>query len=350
MRPSLLPTYAIDTFDLPADRSRDIWQNIVDGTFEVVGPLAPNRGHRVRTQVWFLEQLMLATFKAEANIVERTEALVSGNPAPVVKIRLYQSGQSQLVYGDDRWTIGPGAIHFIDHDRPHRQISTDHEQITLSVPYHVIGYDPARYAACFSIGSATPRGQVLHAALRAAFDAIANVSLAEASGLAAALAGLLRGTLAGGVEGRHDENARQARIAAIKRHVDENLADPDFDIAALLREVGASKATVYRDFAEHGGLQHYILERRLHRAYRLLAEARAPARGHVQTVALRCGFASLAHFSRCFREKHGQSPTEVIGQWHASTDPHPGAEASSPAGAPHDADIAALRWAYTRFR
>lgn len=176
------------------------------------------------------------------------------------------------------------------------------------------------------------------------------MSPAEAPGLAAALAGLLRGTLAGGVEGRHDETTRQSRIAAIKRHVDENLADPDFDIAALLREVGTSKATIYRDFAEHGGLQHYILERRLQRAYRLLAEARSPARGHVQTVALRRGFASVAHFSRCFREKHGQRPSEVIRQWHASADRLRRADASGRADAPHDADIATLRWADARFR
>jgi AraC-like DNA-binding protein len=346
----LLPTHAIDTFSQPGHRAREIWQSIVDGTFELEGGGASDAGHRVSTQVWYLEDLMLASFSAEGNSVHRTRELIDRNPTPIVKVRIYRSGYSVLVDGDDQRTIGTGAIHFIDHDRPLRQVSTDHEQITLSVPYHVLGYDPSVHPACLSIGLETPRGRLLQAGLQALYGEIRGVTTTEAPALAASVSGLLRGAFRGSLDSQTDRDIRLARIAAAKQFIDRKLSDPGLGIDDLLRDLGASRATIYRDFAEEGGLNRYILERRLHRAYRLLAEAE-PVRGAVQEVALRCGFASLPHFSRSFRESFAVSPSDVLGQWNG-----PGQEparpdlTTAPVSALEAARIAALQWSYKRFR
>lgn len=347
---ALLSTHAIDTFRMPTQQAREVWQHIVDGTFELEGLNDPDRGFRVRTQVWFLEDLLLAGFAAEPNVVHRTRSLISLNPTPVVKVRIYRSGYSLLIDGDAQKAIGTGAIHFIDHDRPVRQVSSEHEQITMSVPYHLIGYDPAVHPACLSIGLDTPRGRLLQAGFETVFSEIGRVSPSEAPALAAAFVGLLRGTLAGSGDSRDDKDMRTGRMAAMKRYIDQNLGDPELGIDALLRDFGASRATIYRDFGEEGGLQHYILERRLQRAYRLLAES-PPVRGAVQEVALRCGFGALPHFSRCFRGRFGIVPSDLLGQWNDSPDrPAIATAGGQVARLGNPASIYALQWAYKRFR
>lgn len=344
-----LATHQIDTFGMSPERSREIWRHVVDGTFELEGPFTPERGHRVKTQVWFLEDLLLAALQAEANVVHRTYDLVNRNPTPVVKVRVYRSGYSLLIHGDEERTLGTGAIHFIDHDRPARQISTDHEQFTLTVPYHLLGYDPSRHPATFSIGIDTPRGRLLQAGLGLALEEARTLEQGEAGGLAAALSGLLQGIVAGGTDSEVDGRTRQARIAAMKTFIDKNLSDPDLGIDMLLKAFGASRATIYRDFADDGGLQHFILTRRLQRAYRTLSEA-TPSRGAVQDAAERSGFVTLAHFSRSFRDQFGERPSDVLGQWQPRADRIQIAagdmtgELNSLPG-----PVAALQWAYKRF-
>jgi AraC-like DNA-binding protein len=347
----LLPSYVIDTFGLPGDLSRELWREVVDGTFELEGLTDTDHAHRVKTQVWFLDELLIARFTGETNVVHRTRKLVEHGSAPVLKVRVYRAGHSLLIDGDTQTTMGTGAIHFIDHDRPGRQVSSDHEQFTICVPHHAVGYDPAIHPPCFSISLGTARGRMIWSGFSALCDDIGTVLASEAPALSSTVIGLIRGSLAGSLDSQNEDAVHRSRVSAFKRYVDQHLADANLGMETLRREFGASRTTVYRDFAEVGGLQHYILERRLQHAYRLLAEA-SPKRGHVQDVALRCGFTSLAHFSRRFRESFAVAPSDVLGRW-------VGVEAS-PAGvrprALTDAttdifgQISALKWAYQRFR
>ena len=148
---------------------------------------------------------------------------------------------------------------------------------------------------------------------------------------------------------RHDLDEFEAglRVAAMKAYIDQNLAEPELGIDMLLEKFGASRATVYRDFAEDGGLQNFILSRRLHRAYRALSEA-APTRGAILAIAESCGFQTLAHFSRSFREHYGERPSDVLGKWQAATQD---AERSQPVdlSAQVGGPVAALQWSYRRF-
>lgn len=335
---------------MPGGKAREIWRSVVDGTFELEGKTGTELGHRVKTQVWFLEDLLVASFAAEANTVHRTKALIKRNQTAVLKVRIYRGGHSLLIDGDEQTKLGTGAIHFIDHDRPMRQVSSDHEQLTISVPHHLIGYVPGVHPACFSIGMETARGRMIHAALSALFEDIGSLPPSEAPALSAAVVALLRGSLSGGLDSQIDEDVRRTRIIAFKQYIDQNLADPQLGVEALLRDFGASRATIYRDFAEVGGLQHYILERRLQRAYRFLAEE-APVRGNVQDVALRCGFSSLGHFSRRFRASFGMTPSDVVGQWSRGIDQAlAGGLTGSSFAAEGATTIAALQWAYKRFK
>ena len=344
-----LIAHTMDTFGMAAERSQELFRDILDGTFHIEGRAAPDRGRRFKSRIWFLDDLALADVKAEEHVINRTLDLARRNPTPVVKVRIYRSGHSLLVHGDEQIRLGPGAIHFIDHDRPGRHISSDHEQLTLAVPHNLLGYDPSVHPATFSIGIDTPRGRLLKTGLDIALEGAKGGNQSDAVGLAEALSGLLQGIMAGGVDSEQDGPTRRTRIAAMKAFIDKNLAVQELGIDMLLQAFGASRATIYRDFAEDGGLQKFILTRRLQRAYRLLSEA-APSRGAVQDAAVRSGFIGLAHFSRSFRDHFGERPSDIMGQWNGLDDlmELAGGNIAS-RSSPYTDAVAAMRWAYERF-
>jgi AraC-like DNA-binding protein len=345
-----IPAHTIDTWHMPAERSRELWRDIIDGTYHLDHPVVPGGGHRVNSSVWLLDELLFSTFSAEANSVSRTRDLINLNPMPVLKVRMYRSGYSTVFDGERSAALGTGAVHFIDHDRPIRQISSDHEQISVFIPHHLIGYDPSRHRPWFSIGLDTPAGRLLETGLLSAFRELDTINTEDSRVLSAALIGLIRGTLSCGLDSSIDADVHSARLTAIKQYLDRRLGDPVLDANDVLRDFGISRTTLYRDFAESGGLQKYILERRLERAYKALSEA-GPVRGIVQATSDRYGFSSLAYFSRCFRERYSVTPSAILGQWNEQNGlPSQVTSLEAPVDPATSQAIASLQRSYKRFR
>ena len=97
----------------------------------------------------------------------------------------------------------------------------------------------------------------------------------------------------------------------MRSYIEQHLDDPDLGVEHLCRAFGASEPTVYRDFADAGGVAHYVAMRRLGRAYRQLLSAQ-PGRGQVQEISSRCGFDDPLYFSRLFRQRFGIAPSAVL--------------------------------------
>jgi signal transduction histidine kinase/ligand-binding sensor domain-containing protein/DNA-binding response OmpR family regulator len=103
------------------------------------------------------------------------------------------------------------------------------------------------------------------------------------------------------------ESTSASLLTRLAQLVEQNLSDPDFGAEELARALGYSRSGLYRKLEDIGeAAPAQILQRmRLDRAAQLLADEA----GSVSRIATQCGFRSMPHFSRVFKERFGVPPS-----------------------------------------
>jgi len=103
-------------------------------------------------------------------------------------------------------------------------------------------------------------------------------------------------------------SADAAFLESVRAVIEDNLHDEEFSVDDLASVLGRSRSNLYRRLREvHDDPPAEVIKSmRLERAAQLL-EADF---GSVGKVAYSCGFKSVSHFSRCFKERFGAPPSE----------------------------------------
>lgn len=103
---------------------------------------------------------------------------------------------------------------------------------------------------------------------------------------------------------------RESLRDRIKQHVMRHLGDPSLSVDDIARALNVSRRHLYNAFAEEAdGVAGYVLARRLEACCAALQDPRVAERS-ITDVAMAFGFGNMAHFSRVFRARTGQSPSE----------------------------------------
>jgi AraC-like DNA-binding protein len=115
-------------------------------------------------------------------------------------------------------------------------------------------------------------------------------------------------------DGRRRSLARgpEATLLRAKRIIARSIGDPALTIGRLATELNVSSNYLGRLFKRDGtSVMRYVGAMRLEYAARLLREVpRRPMQ--VQEIAYRCGYVSLAHFSRAYKQRFGMSPRAAV--------------------------------------
>jgi AraC-like DNA-binding protein len=103
---------------------------------------------------------------------------------------------------------------------------------------------------------------------------------------------------------------------ASKQHIlefiESHLVHPDLDTDRLITEFGISRAKLYRIFAEYGGVQHFIRDKRLDAVLRDICEQ---PKLRISEAAKRHGFSNNRQFQRAFRAKFGVTARDARAGW-----------------------------------
>jgi AraC-like DNA-binding protein len=104
---------------------------------------------------------------------------------------------------------------------------------------------------------------------------------------------------------------RAARLRAIREDIGAHLADPTLSIGDVARRHGVTPRYVGMLFDASGTtFSGYVLEQRLARARRILADPRRDS-DTIRAVALSCGFGDVSYFNRSFRRAFGATPSDI---------------------------------------
>jgi AraC-like DNA-binding protein len=122
----------------------------------------------------------------------------------------------------------------------------------------------------------------------------------------------LLGVLLEDGRGRCLPRGPEATLLRAKRAIARRIGDPDLTIGGLAAELNVSSNYLGRLFKRDGtSVMRYVGAARLERAARLLRTV--PERPmQIQEIAYQCGYVSLAHFSRAYKQRFGMSPRAAV--------------------------------------
>lgn len=333
----------IDAAELGFTDSLEVYRDLL-GVFNDVHFEAPRPGGiSFLATTWTLDSLLFSHTRGPARTLSRNARHRARSPWGFVQLRLYLRGHAHKRIAGQDVKVDPGAVHLVNFDHDFEQRGTEGDQFTAFIPHHVIGYDANRHPPHLRFDPTSASGRILSAATLAMQQELPSLCQADAPMLANGFAGLVRGLLGNGWDSQDDASVQGARAATMRQYLDQHLSDPNVGPATLAKAFGASRATIYRDFAEHGGVERYIVRRRLDRAYHELTR-QPPRRGAVTAVAEAWGFASIHHFSRLFRAEFGMSPSDAVGLWQEPAASE--VDGAEPIARPHGSqyDHAVRRW------
>lgn len=262
-------------------------------------------GFTARSETYELEPLQVSFGSFGAQRLVRSAARIRADRVDRLCVCLILSGE--LAVRAPPVVAKHGAVLLFDLSRAWEHFSTRCEIVTFTVARDVAlanGIDP-RALHCKAIAPA--HAGLLCTHLVQVRERAHLLSAEDGPRLARTIVDLIAVSL--GVAGRLAQPLPSSPDHAVKLKAEALIAagveDPKLSVAALCRQLGVSRATLYRLFAADGGVQTRIRDVRLNAARAALEEPGA----RIGKVGERFGFGEPAYFSRVFRAEFAITPS-----------------------------------------
>lgn len=296
-----LPRLFYVTSGLDEDNAFDTWRAVISPLFE---PRRCLRGSKTPTGSAFgviIGDLVVAKVAFNAQDFVRDEQRIAATPDHLL-LHLYVTGGFNGTVTRQQTTIGPGKVALIDLAYPLATRAFASRTVCLVVPRKLLGDLP--------LDGLKPRLDPLRNDLLAAHmlslqERSAQLTTDDVAITVAETADFLRRLLAP-VSPEQLEPQRDTDdtiVALSEALIRENLAVPELSPDWLAQKLEVSRASLYRLFADRGGIMRYVQERRLLAVQAALSDPLDSRR--LSRLAADLGFKSEAHFSRSFRARFG---------------------------------------------
>lgn len=259
-------------------------------------------GHLVVSQVTFSPQRM-----------EHEPRRLKGFDHRFLLFERYHRGCGRGLVDGEATRIDASSMHIVDMSRHYLTMTSAVAAEGVLIPHAAVGYDPCRHRAYVSVAVKSSCGRALATSLGALRDAMDATHPADGADLGGAFCELVRTRLLGEPEATEGEEYERGRSLLLHAYIRRHLADPDLTVVRLCRDLGLSRATLYRMLGEQGGARRYITALRLDRCFAELVQSTAQ-RGQVRRVAERWSFYDAASFHHRFRQRFGFAPSDCMGQ------------------------------------
>lgn len=296
-----LPRLFYVTSGLDEAAAFETWRAVISPLFE---PRPCGRGSKLPTGSAFgviIGDLVIAKVAFNAQDFVRDAARIATTPDHLL-FHLYITGGFNGLITRQQTAIGAGKVALIDLGCPVATRAFASRTISLVVPRKLLGE--------VQLGAMKPRldplrNDLLAAHLLSLHERSTQLNTDDIAATVAETADFLTRLLqtsnpAGLAPQRGSDETILTLLEALIR---ENLALPDLSPDWLADRLEVSRASLYRLFADRGGIMRYVQERRLLAVQAALSDPLDTRR--LSRLAADLGFKSEAHFSRSFRARFG---------------------------------------------
>ncbi|MEL7027233.1 MAG: AraC family transcriptional regulator, partial [Pseudomonadota bacterium] len=269
--------------------------------------------HYAVSQTWSIGDLVVSNLDCAPQVTRLRPLSQRTTDPEAIQLRVYHGGRSKGLANGEPFETRAGEVHAFDMARSFYNETEGGARFTsVFLPHSTVGFDPSSHNAHGYLAKDCAAARMIAAATMALSETPHTTLPHVKRGLNDGFINLFRALLLGEMA---CEDARRAvevtRQAQMKEFIEANLANPDLTVDAICKAFAASRATIYRDFADVGGIRRYILRRRLSAAKRDLEEGPI-LRGRIRQVAERWGFENGSHFNRAFRDAFDMSPSDAL--------------------------------------
>ncbi|WP_186207434.1 helix-turn-helix domain-containing protein [Burkholderia gladioli] len=248
--------------------------------------------------------------KRAAYAARRTSTRIRGDQQDFLSFSLQLDGHVGLQSHGSACIKRPGELYVLDFARPFERTISSGSELSLTVPRDLLpaGAD-GRHGHSLEQGTAS---LLMHYLLQL-YGTVPQLTTRDAPHIVQATLHLLTATLQPerppmDAAERPIQSAQRDRV---RRYIEAHLLQPHLTADRICRDMGISRATLYRLFAETGGIMREIRRRRLVRVHEVLAAISGTSE-RVRDVAYRHGFTDEKYFARIFKAQFGHTPSETL--------------------------------------
>jgi AraC-like DNA-binding protein len=273
-------------------------------------------GLRASARSFDLGSVRLTDLCGNEHVIERTAQMLRSHPKDSIFACLLLAGEGFFYQSNQCLRVRSGVIITYSTDIPYLYgFTRDSRQLIVEMEASQLleSRATARPKRPLKLDARIQTSRVLVRALRSAVAGFVEHPYIEAAPEVATRAHcLLSALLVPPEQLQRGDSADAAlwRLLRAETFIAEHLGDPNLTTTSVARGTNVSLRHLNRLFAARGStVAQWIWKERLTRACQDLGSSSARS-VTVGEVALRWGFATQAHFSRCFKERYGLTPTE----------------------------------------
>lgn len=298
---ALLPRLFYVTSGLDEAAAFETWRAVISPLFE---PRRCSRGTKTPTGSVFgviVGDLMIGKVTFNAQDFVRDAAHIATTPDHLL-LHLYVTGGFNGLITRQQTTIGPGKVALIDLGCAVATRAFASRTVCLVVPRKLLGG-----AALDAMKPKLDpfRNDLLAAHLLSLQERSTQLTTDDVAATVADTVDFLK-RLLGGTDANTlapQRGTDETILALMEALIRDNLALPDLSPDWLARRLDVSRASLYRLFADRGGIMRNVQERRLLAVRAALGDPLDTRR--LARLSSDLGFKSEAHFSRSFRARFG---------------------------------------------
>jgi AraC family transcriptional activator of tynA and feaB len=262
-----------------------------------------------------IDTITLSTVNASAHRVSRSEASIARSGSDHIILNFVLSGRMITEQDGRTAVVGAGDAVACDARRFYSlQFDGPIELINVRIPLQSLAHAVAglQRVTAVNLNSNSPLCPLTFAHLAALLGRAASLSEASSRSVANSLSELIAGLLIDAGQGNSAQQTdyRYLALMRIKAFVERHLGDFELNPALVASALRLSPRYMNQLLELEGtSLSRYIWRRRLERAAADLSNS-ALNNLSISSIALNNGFSDLSHFSKAFRDRFAQSPSE----------------------------------------